>query len=122
MPSFTQQIPYSIFLKKVPSSRQLIYQNRLMTSFPFYIDNHMDEESEQRPQIPMSHFLSELKKAMQTLNELFEAQESKETILEMLQQEATNRRPWHFIQSALLNHQGDLQWLQRWCKNSQSLL
>ena len=82
----------------------------------------MDEDLEQKPQIPMSHFLSELKKAMQTLNELFESQESKEKILDLLHQEATHRRPWQFIQTAYINHNNDMNWLKNWCKNSQPLL
>jgi len=82
----------------------------------------MHEDEESKPQIPMSHFLSELKKAMFALNELFDASAPKESILERLKNEAKQRRPWLYIEFAFKNHDNDLQWLQNWCKNSQSLL
>ena len=82
----------------------------------------MHEDEESKPQIPMSHFLSELKKAMLALNELFEANSSKDAILERLQSEAKQRRPWLYIELAFNNHENDLHWLQSWCKNSHSLL
>jgi len=82
----------------------------------------MDEEAETRPQIPVGHYLSELKKAMESLTEMFEGTDSQEQILVRIEKEAEQRRPWNYIQSALLNHDGDLKWLQKWCKQSQTLL
>ena len=82
----------------------------------------MDDDLDNKPQIPVGHYLSELKKAMEALSEMFDAEASKESILERLEKESIDKRPWHYIQSAFVNHDNDINWLKSWCKNSQTLL
>ena len=78
--------------------------------------------STDHPNIPVSHFLSALKRAMEDTVELIQSEIEEDLVIQHLRKSAEISRPWAAIETALDQHDVQLEWLKDWCRHSIPLL